>query len=124
MKNTGKMLLAGVIFASAGLLSARADESNLSVYRPVQGLSYSFGSKLAVGYFTQKDGACALNIFLAESTGNDEGPSASHLQFNVTPGENVKLNSVEGRAIEMKCGAQAATLEVKGGSSPARYVSR
>ncbi len=124
MKNTGKVLLAGLIFAAAGIIDAQAAETKPSVYRPVQGLSYRFGSKLAVGYFTQSDGACALNIFLAENSGEDAGPSASHLQFKVTPGELVKLASAEGEALEIKCGAQAATLEVKGGSIPARYVSR
>jgi hypothetical protein len=124
MKSIAKILTAGVILAGAGSIYANAVQANSGVYEPVQGLSYRFGSKLAVGYFSQKEGACALNIFVAENTGDDAGPSASRLQFKVMPGENVKLNSAEGESLEMKCGAQAATLEVKGGSFPARYVSR
>ncbi|MFY9641247.1 MAG: hypothetical protein WCD20_05920 [Rhodomicrobium sp.] len=122
MKNTGKMLIAGVVFAGAGLAGAHAGDKNMSVYHPIQGLSYSVGSKLAVGYFTQQDGACLLNLFVAENTG--DRPSASHLQFKVTPGENVIFNTPEGEALEMKCGTGGATLEVKGGTIPARYVSR
>ena len=78
-----------------------------------------------MGYFLRKDGACALNIFLTENA--DEGkaaPSASRLQVKVAPGENVKLNSVEGRSVEFKCGAGAATLEVKRGTVQNQYASR
>ncbi len=95
---------------------------NSRVYRRTEGLSYNFGSKLAVGYFTQKDGACALSFFLADNTGPDGGPSAARLQFKVVPGESVQINSVEGQAHEIKCGDGGATLEVRGGSVPARYA--
>jgi hypothetical protein len=124
IKNLGKVLAAGLIVSGAGLFSANAAEKKLAVYRPVQGLSYKFGSKIAVGYYTQQDGVCALNMFLAEGAGDDAGPSAARVQFKVAPGDNVKLFSTEGEALEIKCGADAASLEVMGGSSPARYASR
>jgi hypothetical protein len=122
MKIARKILLSALLFASAGAVNAGATDTR--VYRPIEGLSYNFGSKLAVGYFTQKDGACALNLFVAENTGDDGGPSAARLQFKVAPAESVQINSVEGQALEIKCGDGGATLEVRGGSVPARYVSR
>ena len=67
MTRTGKVLLSGLLFAAAGAFTAQAAESDAAVYRPTQGLNHRFGSKLAVGYFLQKDGACALSIFLTEN---------------------------------------------------------
>ena len=125
MTRTGKVLLGGLLFAVAGAFTAQAAESVAAIYRQAQGLNHRFGSKLAVGYFLQKDGACALSIFLTENV--DEGtppPSASRLQVKVAPGENFKLNSVEGKSLEIKCGAGGATLEVKGGTVQSQYASR
>ena len=125
MTRTGKVLLSGLLFAAVGAFTAEAGEHDAAVYRPTQGLNHRFGSKLAVGYFLQKDGACALSIFLTENA--DEGmapPPASRLQVKVAPGEDVKLNSVEGKSLELKCGAGAATLEVKGGTVQNQYASR
>jgi len=124
MTRTGKMLLAGLLLAGSGAFTAEAGETTTVVYRPIQGLSHHVGSKLVAGYFQQKDGACALSLFLAESTGEDTVPSASHVLLKVAPGENIKLNAVEGDPLEIKCGAEGATLEVKGGSVPARFASR
>ncbi len=124
MMGMGKVLLSGLLFAAAGAFAAQAAELEAAVYRPAQGLTHSFGSKLAVGYFLQKDGACALNIFLTENTGDATAPSASRLQVKVAPGESVKLNSAEGKSLEIKCGAEGATLEVKGGSFQNQFALR
>jgi hypothetical protein len=124
MQIARKLLLSVLLLAGAGTLDAGATETNSRVYRPVEGLSYNFGSKLAVGYFTQKDGACALNLLLAENTGDDTGPPAARLQVKVAPQQSVKINSAEGQAVDIKCGEGAATLEVRAGSIPARYARR
>jgi hypothetical protein len=116
--------LAALLFAGAGVFNARATDTDSRVYRPTEGWSYNFGSKLAVGYFQQKDGACALDIFLAENTWEGAGPAAARLRAKVAPQESVKLNAAEGQALEIKCGDAAATLEVRGGSVQARYVQR
>ncbi len=124
MIESTKELAGALLFAGAALLSTGAAAGDAGLYRPAQGLSHVFGSKHAVGYFLQRNGACAVNLFLAENTGEDAGPSASRLQLTVMPGDNVKLSSAEGQTIEMKCGDGAATLEVKAGSVSTRYVSR
>ncbi len=124
MTRTGKVLLSGLLLAAAGAFTAQAAESDVAVYRPAQGLNHRFGSKLAVGYFLQKDGACAVSIFLTENVDEGTPPSASRLQVKVAPGDNVKLNSVEGKSLEIKCGAEGATLEVKGGTVQNQYASR
>jgi hypothetical protein len=124
MHSVGKLVFGGLASLAAGTFSAGAGELNPSIYRPAQALTMSFGSKIAAGYFLEKEGACAVNIFVAEDTGDGSGPSASRLQVKVAPGENVRLNSVEGQVVEFKCGAKAATLEVKGGAAPRQSVSQ
>jgi hypothetical protein len=124
MHSMGKSVLGGLASLAAGTFGASAGELNSSIYRPAQAVTLSFGSKIAAGYFLEKEGACAVNIFVAENTGDNSGPSASRLQVKVVPGENVRLISVEGRAVEFKCGAKAATLEVTGGATPRQSASR
>jgi hypothetical protein len=124
MTGSRKVLGGALLFAGAALLSSPAAASEVAMYQPAQGLSHVFGSKHAVGYFLQKDGACALNVFLAENTGEEAGPAASWLKMKVLPGEGLKLTSAEGQTIEIKCGANASTLEVKAGSVSSKYVSR
>jgi hypothetical protein len=119
-----KVLGGALLLAGAALLNSSAAAEKMAMYRPAQGLSHVFGSKHAVGYFLQKDGACAIDLFLAEHTGEEPGPSASRVQFKVEPGEAFKLGSAEGQILEVKCGANASTLEVKAGGAPAKYFSR
>ncbi len=117
-----KLLLGALVLAGAGSMSAQAAE--VSVYHPAQGLSYRFGSKSAVGYFLQQEGSCALSIFVSENAEDNVPPSAARLQFTVAPGSKVKLNSAEGKGLEIKCGAEGATLEVTGGNGRRQVVSR
>lgn len=124
MTGSRKMLGGAFLFAGAALLSSPVAAADVASYQPAQGLSHVFGSKHAVGYFLQKDGACALNVFVAENSGEEAGTSASWLKVKVLPGEGLKLTSVEGQTIEIKCGANASTLEVKAESVSSKYVSR
>jgi hypothetical protein len=110
--------------ASLSLFSAQAEASETGIYRPVQSISYTYGSKIAVGYFLQKDGACMISLFLTENTGDDTSPAPSRLQLKLAPAGSLVLNSGQGHVLELMCGAGAATLEVKPISVPARFVSR
>ena len=120
----GRILLSALLIAAAGALAAQAAEGGVAEYLPVQGLNHRFGSKLAVGYFLQKDGACALNIFLTENADAGIAPSAARLRVTVAPGENIQLNSDEGSSLEMKCGPGGATLEVKSVTGQKKLASR
>ena len=110
MKIARTILLSALLFASASAANAGATDINSRVYRPIEGLSYNFGSKLAVGYFLQKDGTCALNLFLAENTGDDTGPSAARLQFKVAPGRASKLIRLKGRPLKSNAETEAQLL--------------
>ena len=77
-----------------------------------QAISYSFGSKRAVGYFAAHEGTCALSMFLAEAS-DDVPPSATRVSVKVKPGESAQLASVEGQGLEVTCGVGAASVDVR-----------
>jgi hypothetical protein len=77
-----------------------------------QAISYSFGSKRAVGYFAAHEGTCSLSMFLAEGS-DDVSPSATRLSIKVKPGDSAHLASVEGQGLEVTCGVGAASVDVR-----------
>jgi hypothetical protein len=115
------LTVAGVMLsgsnAGAALVTAAA------TYKPAQAISHYFGSKHAVGYFQQKDGQCAMTILISEDTDGRTSPSATRLRMNVKPGEKVELQSIETQTLEVSCGTDAATVEVRSGSFQSTYTT-
>jgi hypothetical protein len=105
--------LAVANFAVPGPSVGHADPAAQRSYGANQGISQTFGSKRAVGYFAAKDGACALTMFLAEAEDGHVAPSAARVKLTVRPGETVELGSVEGEAIQVKCGKDASAVELQ-----------
>jgi hypothetical protein len=96
-----------------------------AVYKPIQAISHYFGSKHAVGYYQAQGGVCAMTVFIAEDTGGlTTTPSATRMKFTVKPGDKAELGSVEAQTLEITCGADAQTVEVRTGGFPAAYVTR
>jgi hypothetical protein len=118
--------IAGVAVAGLVVSGAHAEKkAAFDVYKPAQGVIETFGSKHAVGYFAQKDGACAMTLFIAET--NDEGnrvPTASRLRVNVKPGDKTELGAVEGQSLEITCGTDAASIEISHGTFKAAYLTQ
>lgn len=116
------LTVAGVMLsgsnAGATLVTAAA-----ATYKPAQAISHYFGSKHAVGYFQQKDGQCAMTILISEDTDGRTSPSATRLRMNVKPGEKVELESVETQTLEVSCGTDAASVEVRSGSFQSAYTT-
>jgi hypothetical protein len=105
-------LVAGI--AAVAVPAARAgQEAGIRSFGVNQAISYSFGSKRAVGYFAAQDGACALTMFLAEANDGHVAPSAARVTLTVKPGNSAQLASVEGQGLEVTCGADAAAMEVR-----------
>lgn len=125
-----KNVAIGAAIASAALIgviavSAKAEKQAGDVYKPIQAITETFGSKHTVGYFAQDNGVCAMTLFLAEATADGEKvPSAARVRINVKPGEKAELGSVEGQSVELTCGADAATVEVRHGTFKAAYVTQ
>lgn len=93
------------------------------IYKPAQAISQYFGSKHAVGYFQQTDGQCAMTVFISEDTDGRTSPSATRVRVTVKPGEKAEFASVETQTLEVACGNDAATVEVKNGSLQKVYAT-
>jgi hypothetical protein len=104
--------LAGLA-ATAIATSAEADQPGSRSYVATQAINHSFGSKRAVGYFAAQNGACALTMFLAEAEEGHVAPSAARVKVTVKPGESAELASAEGQSLEVKCGKDAAAVEIR-----------
>ena len=85
-------------------------------YRPIQSISYTFGSKIASGYFVQQNSVCRVTLMIAEKIDPDlPSPTAARVRVMLDPGQVVGFDSDEGRSISLTCGEDAATLVVSYG---------
>jgi hypothetical protein len=118
--------IAGVAVAGVVAGGARAEKkAALDVYKPAQGIVETFGSKHTIGYFVQKDGACAMTLFLAEAAADGESvPASARVRLNVKAGDKAELGAVEGQSLELTCGTDAASVEVRHGSFKAAYLTQ
>lgn len=116
------------VSALAGVSSNAAQAGSLmepAVYKPIQAISHYFGSKHAVGYYQAQGGACAMTVFISEDTdGLTTAPSATRMKFTVKAGDKAELGSVEAQTLEISCGADAQTVEVRTGGFHTAYVTR
>ena len=108
--------------ATSGVTTLPAGASE-SVYRPIQSISYTLGSKKVIGYFSKADSQCNVTLMVVETIDPDVASptSAARLRIALTPGQQAGLDSVEGQTIEMICGAQADTLVVLDGETKAEF---
>ena len=87
-----------------------------ALYHPIQSISYTFGSKIASGYFLQRNSVCLVTLMIAEKI--DPGlpsPTAARVRVMLDPGQVAGLDSEEGRSLSLTCGQDAATLVVSYG---------
>jgi hypothetical protein len=116
----------GVALVAAIAGGARAEKQAAGdAYKPAQGIIEAFGSKQAIGYFAQKDGSCAVTLFLSEvSSEGERVPTAARVRMNVKAGDKAELGAVEGQALEIACSADAASVEVRRAGFKAAYVTQ
>jgi hypothetical protein len=107
----------GLVIAGAGTgsLATTHARSRFETFRPIDGFSYQFGTKLAVGYFQPLSGNCRITLMIAEMIHPEEAKSlsAARLSLPLHPGESATLSSEEGASIELTCGVDARTVNVK-----------
>jgi hypothetical protein len=83
-------------------------------YRPIESISYEFGSKFVSGFFVQQAASCLVHVMITEKIDPD-GPlrmTATRVRVALSPGQIAGLDSEEGRSLNLKCGEGAETLEV------------
>lgn len=105
--------------APAAISGSPSSSQSHAEYRPVQSISYEFGSKSMSGYFVQEDSACLVMLMIAEK-GNPEmslAPSPTRVRLALNPGQIAGLDSEEGRSLNLTCGADAAKLIVDTGDT-------
>jgi hypothetical protein len=85
-------------------------------YRPIQSISYEFGSKSMSGYFVQRNSVCLVTLMIAEKIDPDLPTlTATRVRVMLDPGQVAGLDSEEGRSLSFTCGEDAATLVVSYG---------
>jgi hypothetical protein len=102
--------LMGIVTAGTGSGSQATTRglSHFETFGPIDGLSYQLGTKLAVGYFQALSGRCRVTLMIATKPS-----SASRLSLPLDPGESATLSSEEGSSIELTCGVDARSINVK-----------
>jgi hypothetical protein len=108
-----RKLAVGALLALASVPAVHAEQgAAIRSFGQHQAISYSFGSKRAVGYFAAHEGTCSLSMFLADVS-EDVPPSATRVSMKVKPGDSAQLASVEGQGLEVTCGVGAASVDVR-----------
>ncbi|MFM9841783.1 MAG: hypothetical protein ACKVOI_02315 [Dongiaceae bacterium] len=124
-KTSGVVAIAGVMTVtllapvSAAIGGSPSSSQSRAEYRPVQSISYEFGSKSMSGYFVQEDSACLVMLMIG-AKGDPEislPPSPTRIRLALNPGQIAGLDSEEGRSLNVTCGADAATLIVERGDT-------
>ena len=115
-----KTTLVASAFAAGLCLSGQAVSGEPvegdALYRPIQSISYTFGSKIASGYFVQQNSVCRVTLMIAEKIDPDlPSPTAARVRVMLDPGQVIGFDSDEGRSISLTCGEDAATLVVSYG---------
>jgi hypothetical protein len=82
-------------------------------FRPIQSISYTFGSKAMSGYFVQRSSVCLVTLMIIERSDPDlPSPTATRVRIMLNPGQVAGLDSEEGRSLNFTCGEGATTLTV------------
>jgi hypothetical protein len=113
------------VSASFALADGPAPTVGGDQYRPVQSLTYDFGSKSTSGFFVQKDGGCQVVLMLSEKVDPDAAAHATpvRVRLDLKPGQAAGLDSEEGQSLALACGEGAATLVVTAGSNEVPQVA-
>jgi hypothetical protein len=106
------------IWSSAPAVSGESRPNTDSVrYRPIESISYDFGSKSMSGYFVRQGPACFVSLMVNEREDPDQ-PShvtATRVRLMMDPGQVAGLDSEEGRSLNFTCGKDAAEVIVDRG---------
>jgi hypothetical protein len=83
-------------------------------FKPIQAITYEFGSKLTTGYFVQQGGACVVTLMLTENSDpeNPLGLSPTRVRLILSVGQVAGFDSDEGRSLNFTCERGAETLLV------------
>lgn len=106
------------LWSSAPAVSGESSPHSDSVrYRPIESISYDFGSKSMSGYFVRQGPICRVSLMVIERQDPDQ-PShvtATRVRLMMDPGQVAGLDSEEGSSLNFTCGKDAAEVIVDRG---------
>ncbi len=116
-RNFGRAASAAAVVAPLALSSpaARAGDApaKCRTFKPIEAMTAVLGSKSALAYFVNDNGACRVALMVSERFDPAEAPrSASRLNLRLEAGQSVSLDSEEGDSLNIACGRGAAELQV------------
>lgn len=116
---SGVTAVALLASATAAISGSPSSSQSRAEYKPVQSISYEFGSKSMSGYYVREDSACLVMLMIAEKDDPEISlaPSPTRVRLALNPGQIAGLDSEEGRSLNVTCGAEAATLIVDTGDT-------
>lgn len=118
------MTKVALIAAIAGLFTVQHNDPVLAqelrssqMLKPLQGISFNFGPKRAVSYFTRQNGRCKLVLTMADQPDLEARHSvttfnASRFEADVPGGKAARYVSDFGKAIEFTCLANAEGMTI------------
>jgi len=108
---------AGALMAGLWASSASSQPPEEVAYRPIDSISYDFGSKSLSGYFAKQAKKCVVRLMVYETPDPDAASSntATRVRLVLNPGETAGLDSEEGRSLNFTCGEGATALVVDSG---------
>jgi hypothetical protein len=105
---------AGVLIALTASTPARADEmvQNLGPVGLNDTLLAAVGGMRVIAFLESGSGRCAVNAVVWDKDA-DPGESAKRVRVRIESGEFVHIdNAVQGEAVHLQCGSNAATLAI------------
>lgn len=83
-------------------------------YLPIQAINYEFGSVSISGYFTQQASTCVVMLTVVDRNVAEDAMPVSPVRMRMTlqPGQIGGLDSEDGRAINVTCSENAASVLV------------
>jgi len=98
-------------------LSAEAAQSSARLtMKPLQGISFDFGSEHAIGYFLAENGTCKLVVSRAPASPDWDDEfvtfSASRFEATVPQEKATKYRASQGKALEFYCEPGASAMSV------------
>lgn len=94
---------------------ASADEDNGRIFKPLEAVKLEFGSKRALGYFLDTNGACQLTVVLSSASDRAEAEASSgtRVQVSIQPGSGARFDTAEGKTGEFFCGPAGARMNAR-----------
>lgn len=104
---------AAIALATAAFPAVAGSTEHVRI-APLKGVSLDVGTKNAVAYFVQENGACNVTVTLAEafSTIPGEFPTSTRVTMPVAPGTSSRIDTAEGTAMSLSCAAGASALDI------------